>query len=392
MPRCYGCASGGRRRVKHHDLQGPALRVLPGRVRIPPDLSRMNSVAFSWNGLPQYAARLLAAAFAENGQGSPVVGSRAQVPIQGVEAALGRPVHWVDAARPTSWAELGLETPRIFFQSGWAYPAFNALGDEVRAAGGNVCLLMDNNWRGDFRQWLGAPWFRLCQRRKFAAILVPGKSGRRLARWYGMPDDRIWEGMYGADPKIFFNGPPLAERPKRIVFVGQYIGRKQCLTLARAFAAVADRMPGWELEMYGSGPQQELIPSHPRLRVNGFVQPEQLGALYRSARVFALPSLTEAWGLVVHEAALSGCQLFLSDAVGSREDFAGPANSVLFSAGDVDSLQAGLLRLAVMDDGELQRAQSESLRLAQSQGPAVFASRVEKITRHLNRQCRKHHF
>ena len=262
----------------------------------------------------------------------------------------------------------------------------------ARAAGGQVCLLMDNNWRGDFRQWIGAAWYRLCQRRKFAAILVPGKSGRRLARWYGMPDDCIWEGMYGADPAIFFNGPPLAERPKRIIFVGQYIDRKQCLTLAQAFAAVADRMPGWELDMYGSGPQQELIPSHPRLRVNGFVQPEQLGALYRSARVFALPSLTEAWGLVVHEAALSGCQLFLSDAVGSREDFAGPANSVLFSAGDVDSLQAGLLRLAVMDDGELQRAQSESLRLAQSQGPAVFASRVEKITRHLNRQCRKHHF
>ena len=352
----------------------------------------MSQVAFSWNGLPQYAARLIAAAIRTHGSACTVVGSRPTVPVRGVEQALGQPVHWVDAGQPTSWKGLGLQVPRVFFQSGWAYPAFNALGDEVRAAGGQVCLLMDNNWRGDFRQWIGAAWYRLCQRRKFAAILVPGKSGRRLARWYGMPDDCIWEGMYGADPAIFFNGPPLTERPKRIIFVGQYIDRKQCLTLAQAFAAVADRMPGWELDMYGSGPQQELIPSHPRLRVNGFVQPEQLGALYRSARVFALPSLTEAWGLVVHEAALSGCQLFLSDAVGSREDFAGPANSVLFSAGDVDSLQAGLLRLAVMDDGELQRAQSESLRLAQSQGPAVFASRVEKITRHLNRQCRKHHF
>lgn len=337
------------------------------------------TVAFSWNGLPQYAARLIAAAIRGLGQPCPVVGSRPAVPVRGVEEALGQPVHWVDADRPVSWAELGLAVPRVYFQSGWAYPAFNALGDEVRVAGGKVCLLMDNNWRGDFRQLLGAPWYRLCQRRKFSAILVPGKSGRRLARWYGIPDDRIWEGMYGADPALFFNGPPLAERPKRIVFVGQYIDRKQCLPLARAFAAVADRLPDWELEMYGSGPQQGLIPAHPRVRVHGFVQPEQLGALYRSARIFALPSLTEAWGLVVHEAALSGCQLLLSDAIGARDDFAGSDNAALFRAGDVASLQSALLRLAAQDGLALIRAQSASVQLAQSHGPAVFAERAGSI-------------
>lgn len=343
----------------------------------------MSQVAFSWNGLPQYAARLIAAAIRTHGSACTVVGSRPSVPVSGIEESLGQPVHWLDADRPTSWKGLGLPVPRVFFQSGWAYPAFNALGDEVRAAGGQVCLLMDNNWRGDFRQWLGAAWYRLFQRRKFAAILVPGKSGRRLARWYGMPDNLIWEGMYGADPAIFFNGPPLQERPKRIVFVGQYIDRKQCLPLAQAFAAVADRMPGWELEMYGSGPQQELIPSHPRLRVNGFVQPEQLGALYRSARVFALPSLTEAWGLVVHEAALSGCQLLLSDAIGSREDFAGHDNAMLFKAGNVASLQEALVRLASENVEALTKVQAESVRLAQSHGPGVFSLSVREIVKKL---------
>lgn len=339
----------------------------------------MSQVAFSWNGLPQYAARLIAAAIRTQGSACTVVGSRPTVPVRGVEQAIGQRVHWVDAGQPTSWKGLGLQVPRVFFQSGWAYPAFNALGDEVRAAGGQVCLLMDNNWRGDFRQWLGAAWYRLCQRRKFAVILVPGKSGRRLARWYGMPDGLIWEGMYGADPAIFFNGPPLAERPKRIIFVGQYIDRKQCVALARAFASVADRMPGWELEMYGSGPQQDLIPLHPRIRVRGFVQPEQLGALYREARIFALPSLVEAWGLVVHEAALSGCQLLLSDAIGAREDFAGEHNSALFRAGDISSLQSALVRLASKDEEALTNSQAESIRLAQSHGPGVFARSVQEI-------------
>lgn len=337
------------------------------------------SIAFSWNGLPQYAARQLATAIAAIGQECPVVGSRAQVPIQGVEAALGQPVHWVDTDKPVSWAELGLPVPKIYFQSGWAYPAFNSLGEEVRTAGGKVCLLMDNNWRGNFRQILGAPWFRLIQRNKFDAILVPGRAGRRLARWYGLPDSAIFEGMYGADPRLFFNGPPLDERPKRIIFVGQYIERKGCVPLARAFASVAHLLPDWELCMYGSGPLQSAIPPHPQIRVHGFVQPEQLGALYRGARIFALPSRSEAWGLVVHEAALSGCQLLLSKEIGAAPDFATEVNAALFGKDDLAGMSRAMLELAGLDSQGLEKAQAASVAAAASHGPDRFAKSVRAI-------------
>ncbi len=311
-----------------------------------------------------------------------MVGSRAQVPIQGVESALGQPVFWVEPSRPTTWAALGLPVPRVFFQSGWAYPAFNSLGDEVRSAGGKVCLLMDNNWRGNFRQMLGAPWFRLFQRHKFDAVLVPGRSGRRLASWYGMPDEKIFEGMYGADPRLFFNGPPLDERPKRIIFVGQYIERKGCMPLARAFASVAHLLPGWELCMYGSGPLQSAIPPHPQIKVHGFVQPEKLGALYRGARIFALPSRSEAWGLVVHEAALSGCQLLLSAAIGAAPDFATADNSGTFRPGDEEGMASAIVRLA--QSADLRASQASSVAAATSHGPSVFAARVHDIIRKLS--------
>ena len=342
----------------------------------------MNDIAFSWNGLPQYAARLLAAVRQERGQPFPVIGSRPAVPVGGIEEALGWPAYWVEATQPVSWKELGLPVPKVFFQSGWAYPAFNALGDEVRLAGGKVCLLMDNNWRGDLRQILGAPWFRLSQRRKFSAVLVPGKSGRRLARWYGMPDEKIFEGMYGADPRLFFNGPPLSERPQRIIFVGQYIERKGCVPLARAFASVAHLLPGWELCMYGSGPLQSAIPAHPQIKVHGFVQPEQLGALYREARIFALPSHAEAWGLVVHEAALSGCQLLLSEAIGSAPDFASSRNSRLFKPGDESGMASAMLELAQFEAPGV--SQAASVAAASSHGPTIFAKRVSQIIRHLS--------
>ena len=244
--------------------------------------------------------------------------------------------------------------------------------------------MMDNDWRGDLRQWLGGLWFRLARKRKFAAVLVPGISGRRLARWYGCADAEIFEGLYGADPAIFFDGPPLAERPKRILFVGQYIERKDCVGLATAFVSVAAHLPEWELHLYGSGPLQAKIPSHPRIRVHGFVQPAELGALYRGARIFALPSRSEAWGLVVHEAALSGCQLLLSDAIGSRHDFADPKNAAEFPAGDHAALARALLHLAAAEGYALGRAQAESLVLASMHGPQAVADRITAIVRRLS--------
>jgi glycosyltransferase involved in cell wall biosynthesis len=342
------------------------------------------SIVFSWQGLPQYAARQLRPAIAQLGQSCAVIGTHPAVPIQGMEAALGQPIHWVEASRVVRWTDLGLATPTVFFQAGWSCPAFNALGDEVRAAGGKVCLLMDNDWRGDFRQWLGGLWFRLARKRKFAAVLVPGISGRRLARWYGFTDEEIAEGLYGADPAVFFDGPPLAERPKRILFVGQYIARKDCVGLAQAFASVADQLPEWELHLYGSGPLQDKIPAHPRIRVHGFVQPAELGVLYRSARIFALPSHSEAWGLVVHEAALSGCQLLLSATIGSRHDFATQKNAAEFPAGDCAALAQAILQLATSDDAALGRAQAESRALAATHGPAVFADRVADLVKKLS--------
>jgi len=129
--------------------------------------------------------------------------------------------------------------------------------------------------------------------------------------------------------------------------------------------------------MYGSGLLQSTIPAHPQIKVHGFVQPEKLGELYRESRIFALPSITEAWGLVVHEAALSGCQLLLSDAIGSAPDFATPLNARTFQTGNEKSLSEALLVLA--SEADLIAAQKCSLTMAKSHGPDVFANQIKAI-------------
>ncbi len=335
-----------------------------------------HEIAFSWNGLPQYAARLLRAAIAGLGGGAPipVIGTRPSVPVEGMEAALGQSVHWVDVDQPQSWAGLGLAVPKLFFQSGWAYPAFNALGAEVKAAGGSVVGLSDANWRGDFRQRvLGPLAFRFAKRKLLDAMIVPGQSGKRLMRYFGLPDDRIFTGMYGADPALFNGGAALPERPKTILFVGQFIDRKDVLGLSEAFIRFHADHPDWTLRLTGSGEQRDLIPQHPAIIVEDFVQPEHLAQRYREARFFALPSKVEAWGLVVHEAALCGCGLLLSDTIGSGDDLADAGNAIRFAPGNVNAIEGALRKAAALSDQQLAQVEARSRNIARSFGPQAFA-------------------
>lgn len=333
------------------------------------------TIAFSWNGLPQYAARLIRAGVQRSGRECIVIGSRPTVPVEGMERALGQAIHWVDPARPIGWRDLGLEPPGVFFQSGWAYPAFSALGREVKLNGGKVIGLSDANWRGDLRQLaLGPLAFRLLHRRRFDAMLVPGRQGARLMRYFGMAGDCVRMGMYGADPALFNGGPPLAERPKTFLYVGQLISRKNVLGLAEAFLRFSAREPGWTLRIAGSGEQRALIPSDPRIIVEEFVQPEQLAERYRAARFFVLPSLVEAWGLVAHEAALCGCGLILSDAIGSGDDLANEMNSLRFTAGDTAAIERALAKAAAFDRQQLAAAEASSRALATQFGPERFAN------------------
>jgi glycosyltransferase involved in cell wall biosynthesis len=337
-------------------------------------------IAISWNGLPQYAARQIRSAIDQIGEPCIVVGSKPTVPVAGMEAALGCHVDWVDANRPLSWRALGHNVPDLYVQSGWSYPAFSSLGAEVKANGGRVIGLSDANWRGDFRQLvLGAVGFRVKHRARFDAMIVPGHQGRRLMRWFGVPNTMIHNGMYGADPNVFCGGKPLAERPKTFLFVGQFIPRKDVLGLARAFLRLLESHPDWTLRICGSGEQKALIPVHPRIIVEDFVQPEQLAARFHEARFFVLPSRSEAWGLVVHEAASCGCALILSDKIGSADDLATPQNAISFQAGNEAALLSALEQAISWDATQLTAAEATSRTLASAFGPARFGREVASL-------------
>lgn len=342
-------------------------------------------IVFAWSGFPQYAARCVGAFVKALGNRTNVmvVATRPRVPIQGMEQLCGCPIRWVDASSKIE----GLPKIEHLFVSGWGIRAFNDLRDSVKANGGKVYVMVDNNLEVGFwrlcRELIKAIKFRIALRNKYDGFFVPGKSGLRLLSLYGAPKDKIRTGMYSADSSLFKSEVPICDRPRRIIYVGQICERKNVKRLVESFIQLWDNgaAEGWALELYGCGPLEEDIRALAKdyksaVRIHPFQQPEKLAELYGSSRIFILPSKEEHWGLVVHEAALSGCVLLLSKQVGAAEDFLSCENGKLFDPNSTRGITAALRWAMHMDDAAMMRASACSIRESKSMSLHKFVSGV----------------
>lgn len=339
------------------------------------------SIAFAWSGLPDYAARCIRAVIERHPGSVGVIGTRPTVPIEGMETSLGQPVHWIDGNnRCLRWQDIGLTPPGLFFQGGYYWPAFRSLGAECRASGGKVVGQSDATWQRRLRQRTLDPIrHRLFLRHNFDGWFVPGRSGLQHARIMGYSSAITMPGMLGADPKIFGGGDRLTRRPRALLFAGSLDANKNVVALCRAFVRFSSLHSGWTLKICGSGPLVAELPVHSSLSVENFVQPATLAQMMRHCRCLVLPSLREAWGLVVHEAALSGCALALSSSVGAIDDLAQPENSVIFAPGSESAIENALHELARWDDNRWRKAELVSRQLAQQFGPEKFADAVDQF-------------
>jgi len=153
-----------------------------------------------------------------------------------------------------------------------------------------------------------------------------------------------------------------------ILFVGTLEPRKNLVTLLRALSRLPNDVrltvvgaEGWA----GTGPGElarELGVSE-RVTLAGRVSDAELDALYRGARVFAMPSLSEGFGLPVLEAMARGTAVVCSDS-GSLPEIAGDA-ALLHEPLDDATLAQHLLMLWRDDDARTQYARRSLARAAQ---------------------------
>lgn len=161
----------------------------------------------------------------------------------------------------------------------------------------------------------------------------------------GVAAERIWVVGYGADPVRFRRRERAPEGRYRIGFVGRRSLRKGIHYLLEALARVGGA--DWELHLYGM-PLAETAADFSgyrgaaRIVEHGAVSQAALAEAMRELTVLVLPSVEEAFGLVVVQALSVGVPCLVSDRVGAKDLIREGENGAIFPFGDVEALAACL--------------------------------------------------
>jgi glycosyltransferase involved in cell wall biosynthesis len=332
-------------------------------------------VAIAWHGLPYYAARLIRPVVNKLGKRIAIIATRGPQSPEEIEAALGSSICIAPEDPHLRWSQLGLQVPDLFFHSGWAYPNFRSLAREVKRRSGTVVSMVDNASKHNLRQEIGKYIFRWRYRPQVDFVMVPGASGLELMKLFGMPEGSVYTGLYGADPEVFQLGPPWRERDYRFLFVGRFISRKGLRGLVEAVRLLRSEGADFRIAAVGAGPMRADL-ALAGIEVYPFTEAAAVARMMQNSRFLVLPSFEDHWGVVVHEAALSGCGLVLSTAVGAHRDLLRARNGFICEPGR----PAPAMRQALRADPQWFMACSfESRQLASAFGPQRWSQVFEQI-------------
>lgn len=335
-----------------------------------------------WDGFP--VCGLLVKKIADEYKDNLVIlATRSKVPFPQLETELGHPIIYLDTAndiwkRKEEWADRNL-----VIHTGWRYHGWLKYDAYMKKRGAKIVGMVDNRYRGDLRQWMGAIFFRLSLRKYFDAVLVPGKSGTQLMRFLGMLPSKIYTGLYGAYEGIFQETASIEVRNKEFLFVGQLIARKGIDMLVEAFTKYKKAGGTWTLRIVGDGPLASICNGE-GIILESSALPYAVVKKMNSARVLVLPSRDDNWGTVVCEAAACGMQLITTATVGASVDIVQDGtNGAVLTELDAEKLVSAFFQFERMSNADLTRGSKISKEVATRHDSRAYYESFLKIVRDL---------
>jgi glycosyltransferase involved in cell wall biosynthesis len=263
---------------------------------------------------------------------------------------------YVSYRRATFWiARLAAKLSRAAFLFGTDTTTLNPLDGRM--------------WKRSVKQALWPFLFRLADQ-----VMVPSSGSRALMRSLALPDERVtitpyvvdndwWLAQSAKVDRVAARGSwGASEADGVVLFCAKLQPWKRPFDLLEAFAKSG--VPNALLVFAGAGPLRAELEARvaslglgKRVRFLGFVNQSQLPAIYTAADLMVLPSVYDAFGVVVNEAMLCGCAVAASDHVGAARDLIVEGRTgFVYPCGDVDAL-ARVLRQAMGDRAKLTEMQ-----------------------------------
>lgn len=185
--------------------------------------------------------------------------------------------------------------------------------------------------------------------------LYVGTNNKAYFKKYGLKDSQLIFAPHAIDNKRFSTPDPAGAQELRsslnlkesdilILYAGKFEQVKSLDVFVSAFIKLA--APNLHLLLVGNGPDEEKLRSLAanstvanNIHFSGFVNQSVIPAIYQSADLYCLPSISETWGLAVNEAMACGKAILVSDKVGCAADLVkADYNGAIFEAGSLSSL------------------------------------------------------
>ena len=220
------------------------------------------------------------------------------------------------------WSLVRSFAPSVVFVSGWASAPYRRLLREKSVGGWRTVLGMDSSLHRPVRQLLGRVRLSTLLA-SVDAFFVPGERGRELlSRWWRIPGDRIWSGLYGVDTEglrqAYDSRSEAREWPRSFLFVGRYVAIKGVEELLAGYSRYRGMVEGpMPLRLCGAGPLSSLLSGVEGVEDLGYLQPGQMLEALAGAGCFVLPSRYDPWPLAIAEACAAGLPVLASAQCGS---------------------------------------------------------------------------
>ena len=251
--------------------------------------------------------------------------------------------------------------PDITVVSGWMDFDYLKTAKMIKSNGKSVVCCLDNHWMGSIKQYTLKVLINIGISKLFFSYLwIPGFPQYEFTKKIGIKDSNILFDMYCADTNLFnkayknYHKQKKTNYPHRFIFVGRLEDVKGIKYLIKAWEELEEINHDWKLTIIGNGKYLQKLKQNSTIEVLDFLQPDELIKIVKDTGCYILPSLSEPWGVVVHEFAAAGLPLLLSDRIGSKSSFLiDRYNGFTFKSKSTSSLKNVIKKVIYTNDEKL---------------------------------------
>ena len=270
--------------------------------------------------------------------------------------------------------------PNVVYISGWTNKKYLKLGLHYKKLGLPIIAGMDNHWLGSLKQQVATLFSRWLILRYFTHIWVPGKPQYYFARKLGFEPKNILTGLYCADETIF-KKIEQTEHKNQLLFVGRLVEHKGLKILFEVLNKLI-KIQNLDIKIHivGNGPLEDEIPVHKNITHTPFIDPSKIPELLHNGGTFLLPSLYEAWGVVLHEAVLAGMPVLSTYETGSTTELVVHGyNGYLYDANNENDLLHYIQLLSGMSENNYLEMSKKSKEISVKYNLSEWSANLNSI-------------